>query len=130
MAPPLRPSRRWSAPRGESTSRTPERLENRFSRALTRCWLALGRIDEAGQAAAAAATCAEAFGLRLAAALADRAVAAVALTSRELDTAAEKALASATAADAVGVPIEAALSRMLAGRALAQMASLSGPRPS
>ena len=68
----------------------------------------------------AAAMCAEAFGLRLAAALADRAVAAVALASRELDIAAEKAVASATVADAVGVPIEAALSRMLAGRALAQ----------
>ena len=98
----------------------PSAWRTHFLELLTRCWLELGRIEEAGQAAAAAAMCAEAFGLRLAAALADRAVAAVALASRELDIAAEKALASATVADAVGVPIEAALSRMLAGRALAQ----------
>ena len=98
----------------------PSAWRTHFLELLTRCWLELGRIDEAGQAAAAAAMCAEAFGLRLATALADRAAAAVALTSREPGTAAEKALASATVADAVGVPIEAALSRMLAGRALAQ----------
>jgi DNA-binding NarL/FixJ family response regulator len=98
----------------------PSAWRTHFLELLTRCWLELGRIEEAGQAAAAAAMCAESFGLRLAAALADRAVAAVALASRELAIAAEKALASATVADAVGVPIEAALSRMLAGRALAQ----------
>jgi DNA-binding NarL/FixJ family response regulator len=76
-------------------------------------------VDEAGRAAAAAEACAEAFGLRLAAAFADRAVAAVALESNDLATAIERALASASAADEVGVPVEAALSRALAGRALA-----------
>ena len=102
----------------------PSAWRTHFLELLTRCWLELGRIEEAGQAAAAAAMCAESFGLRLAAALADRAVAAVALASRELDIAAEKALVSATVADAVGAPIEAALSRMLAGRALAQNGEL------
>jgi ATP/maltotriose-dependent transcriptional regulator MalT len=85
----------------------------------TRCWLALGRLDEARRSAASAEQCATAFGRRLAAALADRAAAAVALESQDLATAAERALASASAADEVDVPIEAALSRTLAGRAFA-----------
>jgi DNA-binding NarL/FixJ family response regulator len=85
----------------------------------TRCWLAVGRLDEARQSAASAEQCATAFGRRLAASLADRAAAAVALESRDFASAAEHALASATAADDVGVPIEAALSRTLAGRAFA-----------
>jgi ATP/maltotriose-dependent transcriptional regulator MalT len=86
----------------------------------TRCWLTLGRLDEARRAAASAEQCATAFGRRLAGALADRAAAAVALESHDLSTAAERALASARAADEVGVPIEAALSRTLAGRAFVQ----------
>jgi DNA-binding CsgD family transcriptional regulator len=86
----------------------------------TRCWLALGRLVEARHSAAAAESCAKAFGLRLAVALADRAAAAVALESHDLATAAERALASACAADEVGVPVEAALSRTLAGRAFAR----------
>ncbi|MGA8928031.1 MAG: LuxR C-terminal-related transcriptional regulator, partial [Solirubrobacterales bacterium] len=98
----------------------PNAWRTHFLELLTRCWLELGRINEAGQAADAAAMCAEAFGLRLAAALADRAAAAVALASKKPGIAAERALESATVADAVGVPIEAALGRMLAGRALAQ----------
>lgn len=86
----------------------------------TRCWLTFGRLDEARHAAASAEQCASAFGRRLAAALADRAVAAVALESHDVGTAAERALTSAKAADEVGAPIEAALSRTLAGRAFAQ----------
>jgi DNA-binding NarL/FixJ family response regulator len=86
----------------------------------TRCWLALGRLDEARQSAASAENCATAFGLRLASALADRAAAAVALCADEPVRAAERALASAAVADEVGVPIEAAVSRTLAGRALAR----------
>ena len=91
-----------------------------FLELLTRCWLALGRLDDARRAATAAEGCAEAFGLRLAAGLADRAAAAVALEASDLETASERALASARAADHAGVPVEAALSRTLAGRALAQ----------
>ena len=48
---------------------------------LTRCWLALGRLDEAKRSAALSEACAATFGLRLAAAMADRAAAAVALDS-------------------------------------------------
>jgi DNA-binding NarL/FixJ family response regulator len=87
---------------------------------LTRCLLSAGRLDEArGSAARAEASAAE-FGLRLAAAMADRAAAAVALASRAPASAVERALASAATADEVGVPVEAALSRILAGRALVE----------
>jgi ATP/maltotriose-dependent transcriptional regulator MalT len=87
---------------------------------LTRCWLALGRRDEAEVAAANAAAAAAVVGLRMARSKADRAAAAVALDAGESDVAAERALASAAAADEVGVPVEAAVSRTLAGRALAR----------
>ena len=86
---------------------------------LTRCWLALGRVDEAERSARLAGEAAAASELRLALALADRAAAAVALDT-DPSRAAELALASATAAESVGARIEAALSRTLAGRALAQ----------
>jgi len=98
----------------------PSAWRTHFLELLTRCWLALGRLDDARRAATAAEGCAEAFGLRLAAGLADRAAAAVALEASDLETASERALASARSADHAGVPVEAALSRTLAGRALAQ----------
>jgi DNA-binding NarL/FixJ family response regulator len=87
---------------------------------LTRCWLSLGRIEDAKHSAASAEACASARGLPLATAAADRAAAAVALQAGEPDRAAERALASAAAADEVGAPVEAALSRRLAGCAFAQ----------
>jgi DNA-binding CsgD family transcriptional regulator len=89
---------------------------------LTRCWLALDRRSEAERAAAFTEVTAAAVRLPLATALADRAVAAVALHSGDTARAVERALASADAAQAVGATIESALSRTLAGRALAQAA--------
>jgi DNA-binding CsgD family transcriptional regulator len=86
---------------------------------LTRCWLALGRRQEAARAASHAETEAAAAGLSLAVAWADRAAAAVALHSGDTATAIKRALASARAAQELGAPIEGALSRLLAGRALA-----------
>jgi DNA-binding NarL/FixJ family response regulator len=86
---------------------------------LTRCWLALGRRDEAEGAAACAVAWATEVQLPLAAAWAARAAAAVALQDGKPGRAAELALTSAAAADEVHAPIEAALSRTLAGRALA-----------
>jgi DNA-binding NarL/FixJ family response regulator len=86
---------------------------------LTRCWLALGRRDEAERAAACAAAMAAAVQLPLAAAWAARAAAAVALHNGDPARAATLALTSAAGADEVHAPIEAALSRTLAGRALA-----------
>jgi DNA-binding NarL/FixJ family response regulator len=87
---------------------------------LTRCWLALGRLEEARRSAEGAGACAAAYGLRLAAAMAERAAAAVALASGEPAAAAARAATSAAAAEAAGIPVEAALSRTLAGRAYAQ----------
>jgi DNA-binding NarL/FixJ family response regulator/tetratricopeptide (TPR) repeat protein len=87
---------------------------------LTRCWLASGRGSEAAHAAAIAEVTAGVVRLPLAAAWADRAVAAVALHAGDTARAAKRALTSADAAQEVGAPIEAALSRTLAGRALGQ----------
>ena len=87
---------------------------------LTRCWLGLGRREEAERAAARAEAAAADLKLRVAHSMADRAVAAVALDAGDVGMAADRALASAGLADEVGMPIEAALSRTLAGRALAQ----------
>jgi ATP/maltotriose-dependent transcriptional regulator MalT len=87
---------------------------------MTRCWLALGRPHEAQAAATAAQESADAVGLRSAAAMADRAKAAVCLAAGDAATAAERALLAAILSDAVGMPVEAALARTIAGRALAQ----------
>ena len=88
---------------------------------LTRCWLALGRAADARRAACGAeAVAADAGGMRMARAMADRAAAAVALAAGDAAPAAERALASAAAADEAGIPIEAGLSRTLAGRALSR----------
>jgi DNA-binding NarL/FixJ family response regulator/tetratricopeptide (TPR) repeat protein len=87
---------------------------------LTRCWLALDRRNQAERAAACAQATAAAVQLPLAAAWADRAAAAVALSAGDPAHAAERALTSAAAADQVGAPIEAAVSRIAAGRALAR----------
>jgi DNA-binding NarL/FixJ family response regulator len=86
---------------------------------LTRCWLALGRWEEAERAAARAETAAAALNLRVAQSMADRALAAVSLEAGDAGIAADRALASADLADEVGMPVEAAVSRTLAGRALA-----------
>jgi DNA-binding NarL/FixJ family response regulator len=77
-------------------------------------------VDRATRSASLSSECAAAFGHRLAAALADRAQAAVALADGDAGGAAERALASAAGAEGVGASIEAGLSRALAGRALAQ----------
>jgi ATP/maltotriose-dependent transcriptional regulator MalT len=86
---------------------------------LTRCWLTLDRPSEAGRAASLAEDTAEAVGLPLTIAWAERALAAVALRAGDGALATKRALSSADAADKAGAPIEAALSRVLAGRGLA-----------
>jgi ATP/maltotriose-dependent transcriptional regulator MalT len=87
---------------------------------LTHCWLALGRREQAGHAAARAEASADALGLRSARAVSDRAAAALALHLGDPSSAAVRALGSVAAAESVGAVVEAALSRMLAGRALAR----------
>jgi predicted ATPase/DNA-binding NarL/FixJ family response regulator len=93
----------------------------RFLEVLARCWLALDRHAEARRAAWCAEEWASAVQLPMAAVWADRATAAVSLHAGEADRAADLALASAARADEVGAPVEAALSRLLAGRALAEV---------
>jgi DNA-binding NarL/FixJ family response regulator len=86
---------------------------------LTRCLLAADRPGDARRAAACAQQTAAGQPLILPAAMADRALAAVALHDGDAAAAADLALRSADALDGVGAPIEAAVSRTLAGRALA-----------
>jgi DNA-binding NarL/FixJ family response regulator len=87
---------------------------------LTRCWLAVGRLGQAERAAHLTEVAAATVRLPLAAAWADRAVAATTLHAGDASGAVDRALASAGAAETVGAPIEEGLSRVLAGRALAR----------
>jgi DNA-binding NarL/FixJ family response regulator len=105
---------------GEELTRIPGGWRAYGHELLTRCWLALGRREEAERAARHAETGAAAAQLPLATAWADRAAAAAALHAGDPTRAAARALASAVAAEQTGAPIEAGLSRMLAGRALAE----------
>jgi ATP/maltotriose-dependent transcriptional regulator MalT len=105
---------------GEELSLIPGVWRARALELLTRCWLALGRRDDAERTAARAEAAAAALKLRVARSLANRAVAAVALETGNPDLAAARARDSADLADGVGMPVEAAVSRTLAGRAHAQ----------
>jgi DNA-binding CsgD family transcriptional regulator len=91
---------------------------------LTRCLLAAGRPDDARNAAHCARE--DAITLPMPRALADRALAAVALSDGHPVRAAELALRSADTLEALDAPIESAVSRTLAGRALAE-AGMRGP---
>ena len=111
---------------GEELTHIPGSWRAHCLELLTRCRLALGRPQEARATAAIAEDAAAAVGLPLAAALAQRAGAGVALDSGEPDVAARLALASAAGAEEVGARLEAALSRVLAGRALAAAGDREG----
>jgi DNA-binding CsgD family transcriptional regulator len=87
---------------------------------LTRCLLAADRPDDARHAAHCARD--DPNTLPLPRAMADRALAAVALNDGHPARAAELALRSADTLEALDAPIESAVSRTLAGRALAQSA--------
>jgi ATP/maltotriose-dependent transcriptional regulator MalT len=105
---------------GDDLPLIPAVFRTRYLELLTRCWLALNRQDDAARAASLTQRLAEELTLRVARAMAERALAAVALSAGSAESAAQHALASAAAADEVGMPVEAALSRTLAGRAYAQ----------
>ncbi|QEC48769.1 AAA family ATPase [Baekduia soli] len=105
---------------GEDLIAIPEVWRAYLLELMTRSRLALGDDDEARRAAAGARAAAEAVGLRSAAAMADRATAAVALAAGDAAAAAGLALRAAALSDAVGMPVEAGLARTIAGRALAQ----------
>ena len=87
---------------------------------LTRCLLGAGRREEAERAAEAAHACAEAVALPMAAAMAQRASAVLALDAGDPADAAERALAATALLEEVGDAFDAAATRTLAGRALAQ----------
>jgi ATP/maltotriose-dependent transcriptional regulator MalT len=97
-----------------------------FIELLVRCRLALGDLEAAERAAAVARESADAVGLPLARAWADRATAAVALERGDAARAAELASAAAAGAAAAGAAVDAALAQTLAGRALAAAGDRDG----
>jgi ATP/maltotriose-dependent transcriptional regulator MalT len=104
---------------GPELPRFPAPWRTRGYELLANSRLGQGRVDEARAAAEAAQATADALGLLMPQALANRATAAVALATGEVETAARLALAAADAATEVGAPIDSAGARVLAGRALA-----------
>jgi DNA-binding CsgD family transcriptional regulator len=104
---------------GPALGRLPGGLRGTSLEVLARACLAEGREAEARAAATEAQRVADAFGLPMAGAYAERAAADLALHDRDDDGAAEHALRSAALADDAGAPLEGAVSRVLAARALA-----------
>ena len=87
---------------------------------MTRCLLALDRVNDAERMAELCDAEAARYSLPLSTANAKRAKAAVAFATGDVEQAAELALASAAGAEEVGARLEAAHARMLAGSALAR----------
>jgi DNA-binding NarL/FixJ family response regulator len=87
---------------------------------LVRCYLELGRQQDAVRVMGFAQATAARVSLPIATAWAERAAAAVALDAEEPAAAAKHALSSADSAERIGAVVEEALSRTLAGRALAE----------
>ena len=116
---PARAMETLMAAGGSDLERMPATWKPNAYEILARSRLALGLRDEAGEAVARAREAADVLGLRMSAAIADRAAAAVEVEAGDAASAAELALSSAATAAEVGAPVEAALSRLLAGRALA-----------
>jgi len=104
---------------GEALVLIPGGWRSKCLELLTRCWLALDRLEDAQASAARAEERAEAVPLKMSRAMALRARAGVLLASGDSAAAAERALASAAAAAEAGAVVEAALSRTVAGIALA-----------
>ena len=92
-----------------------------FLEILTRAWLASGRLAEARQTAKIAQRRADRFRLDLSTAMAELALAAVALDDDDARSAATQALAAAECADRVGGRLLAGHARLLAGRAFAAL---------
>ena len=90
-----------------------------FLEVLTRCDLELGQVEDAAIAADRCRDLAEASGSSLAALMADRAQAEVALARGCPQTASEHALRAADRSERTGATVHAATSHALAGRAMA-----------
>ena len=104
---------------GEELPLIPGGFRVNFLEILCRAQLAAGQRADAQRTAALAGGAADAFGLKFATAMAQRARAAVALATGAEAEAADLAVASAERAEGVGARLEAARSRELAGRAFA-----------
>jgi DNA-binding NarL/FixJ family response regulator len=104
---------------GQELSLLPDGWRANYFELLTRCWIALDRLDEAQQAAAHAHSTAASVRLPLADAMSHRASAAVALYQDDSRLAADQAAAAVAAADKIGARVDAAIARTLLGRALA-----------
>ncbi len=104
---------------GQELPLIPDGWRANYFELLTRCWLSLGRPDQAEQVAARAEATAESVRLPLADAMSNRAAAAVALERGDPDAACERAFAAVAAAEAIDARVDAAVARTLAGRALA-----------
>jgi DNA-binding NarL/FixJ family response regulator len=106
---------------GDELPRIPGAWRANWLEVMTRCCLALDRLDDARRVATLAEQLAGKYGLPLSTAIAHRAAGAVALGAGDAPGAAERALAAAAGAEEVGARIEAAVARALAGRALVQL---------
>jgi DNA-binding CsgD family transcriptional regulator/tetratricopeptide (TPR) repeat protein len=106
---------------GDELPRIPGAWRVNWLEVMTRCCLALDRLDDARRVATLAQDVAGRYGLPLSSAIAERASAALALYEGDAATAADRALAAAAGLDEIGVRIEAAGARALAGRALVEM---------
>ena len=106
---------------GEDMSLIPGPWSAIWRNVMARCWLALGRLEDAHRTAASCLHDAERFALPLALSYGHRAVAIVALTAGDAQAAAERASAAAEAAEAVGARLDAARSRALASEAFLRL---------
>jgi DNA-binding NarL/FixJ family response regulator len=106
---------------GDELPRIPGAWRVNWLEVMTRCCLALDRVDDARRIATLAQELAARYNLPLSTAMAQRATAAVALQDGDAADAADMALAAAAGAEEIGARIEAAISRALAGRALVEL---------
>jgi DNA-binding NarL/FixJ family response regulator len=87
---------------------------------LVRCWLAVGDLEKARTAAAAAADVARQLGLPRSLAMAHRATAEVALHEGHGERSIDEAVRSVAAAESSAAHLDAAISRVVLGRAHSQ----------
>src|SRR3954452_4216548 len=101
-------------------------VRNRYLEALTRCFVAAGRHEEAERTVAAALACAQDVGLQSARGMAQLALAAVGLARGEAEGASRAALDAVAAFDSVGHADGATHARVVAGRAHALAGDSTG----
>jgi DNA-binding NarL/FixJ family response regulator len=106
---------------GADLRRIPGGWRASYLEALTRAWLALGRLEDARLAAESARGVADKVALPRSEAMARSAAAVVALHVGDAGLAVEEARAGIAAAEKASARVDAAMTRILLGRALAQL---------